>query len=97
MDAGLDHGSGGHGTAAGTGPHTGLATEREEAAPGGACAAAPLFVGRRPVAALSVALPVARFAPERLGAAVLTASFGLAHALTRGKRWAAAVQEMLAR
>jgi DNA-binding IclR family transcriptional regulator len=61
---------------------TGLAQEREEAAPGSACIAAPVLVDRRPVAALSVAVPVADFAPERLGPAVLTAALGLARALT---------------
>jgi DNA-binding IclR family transcriptional regulator len=60
---------------------TGLAQEREEAAPGSACVATPVLVGGRPVAALSVAVPVGDFAPERLGPAVLTAALGLARAL----------------
>ncbi|MGY1805819.1 IclR family transcriptional regulator [Blastococcus sp. SYSU D00669] len=64
---------------------TGLALEREEAAPGGACVAAPVLVDGRPVAALSVAVPVAHFAPERLGPAVLTAALGLARALTASR------------
>jgi DNA-binding IclR family transcriptional regulator len=62
---------------------TGVAQEREEAALGGACVGAPVLVANRPVAALSIAVPVDRFAPERLGAAVRTAALGLARALHR--------------
>jgi DNA-binding IclR family transcriptional regulator len=62
---------------------TGVAHEREEAALGGACVAAPILVSGRPVAALSVAVRVDRFAPERLAPAVRTAALGLARALAR--------------
>ena len=62
---------------------TGVAQEREEAALGGACVAAPVLVAGHPVAALSVAVPIDRFAPERLGPAVRTAALGLARALHR--------------
>lgn len=62
---------------------TGLAWEREEAAPGGACLAAPILVGGRVVAALSVSMPVDRFRPEQLGPAVITASLALARTLGR--------------
>jgi DNA-binding IclR family transcriptional regulator len=64
---------------------TGLAHEREEASPSGACIASPVLVDGRPVGALSVAVPLADFAPERLGPAVLTAARGLARALARGE------------
>ena len=62
---------------------TGVAQEWEEAALGGACVAAPVLVAGHPVAALSVAVPIERFAPERLGPAVRTAALGLARALQR--------------
>lgn len=62
---------------------TGIALEREEAALGGACVGAPVLVSGRPVAALSVAVPIDRFAPERLGPAIRTAALGLARALHR--------------
>jgi DNA-binding IclR family transcriptional regulator len=64
---------------------TGIALEREEAAVGGACIAAPVLVSGRPVAALSVAVPIDRFTPERLGPAVRTAALGLARTLHRGE------------
>jgi DNA-binding IclR family transcriptional regulator len=62
---------------------TGLAWEREEAVPGGACLAAPILVGKRAVAALSVSMPVDRFRPEQLGPAVITASLALARTLAK--------------
>lgn len=62
---------------------TGVAEERAEAAAGGACVAAPVLVSGRPVAALSVAVPLDRFAPERLGPAIRTAALGLSRALDR--------------
>ncbi len=62
---------------------TGIAWEKEEAAPGNACVAAPVLVDGRTVAAISVSLPVARFNPERFAPAVLTASLALARALSR--------------
>lgn len=62
---------------------TGLAWEREEAALGGACLAAPILVAGRVVAALSVSMPVDRFRPEQLGPAVITASLALARTLGR--------------
>lgn len=61
---------------------TGLAHERGEATPGGACIATPIMVWGRPVAALSLATAMDRFAPERLGPALLTASFGLSRTLS---------------
>lgn len=64
---------------------TGLAVEREEAAAGGACAAAPVLVGGRPIAALSVSVPVERFVPDRLGPAVRTAAAGLARVLSAAR------------
>lgn len=59
----------------------GVAVEREEAAVGGACLAVAVLVAGRPVAALSVSVPVGRFVPERLGPAVRTAARGLARSL----------------
>lgn len=64
--------------------HTGLAVEREESVIGGACVAAPVLVAGRPVAALSVSVPLGRFAPDRLGPAVRTAAIGLARVLATG-------------
>lgn len=63
---------------------TGLAVEREESASGGACVAAPVLVDGRPVAALSVSVPLDRLAPDRLGPAIRTAAAGLARVLTAG-------------
>jgi DNA-binding IclR family transcriptional regulator len=62
---------------------TGLAWERGESVPGGACLAAPILVGARVVAALSVSMPADRFRPEQLGPAVITASLALARTLGR--------------
>lgn len=62
---------------------TGLAWEREEAVPGGACLAAPILVTGRVVAALSVSMPVGRFRPEQLGPALITASRAFARTLGR--------------
>jgi DNA-binding IclR family transcriptional regulator len=60
---------------------TGVAIEREEAVVGGACLGAPVLVGGKPLAALSVSVPVARFHPERLAPAVRTAALGLSRTL----------------
>jgi DNA-binding IclR family transcriptional regulator len=62
---------------------TGLAWERGEAAPGGACVASPVLVGGHPVAALSVAAPLTDFTAERLGPAVLMAALAVGRALRR--------------
>jgi DNA-binding IclR family transcriptional regulator len=62
---------------------TGLAWERGEATPHVACVASPVLVGGRPLAALSVAAPLDRFVPERLGPAVLMAALGAGRALRR--------------
>jgi len=63
----------------------GIAWELGEAVTGGACVAAPVIVAGRPVAALSVAVPIERWSPERLGPAVRTAALGLARVLGRAK------------
>ncbi|MBB5963665.1 DNA-binding IclR family transcriptional regulator [Planomonospora venezuelensis] len=61
----------------------GLAYEREEAQPGGACIAAPVFHEGAAVAALSVSVPLPRFHPIRLAPAVKAAALGISRALTR--------------
>ncbi|MFC9842909.1 IclR family transcriptional regulator [Streptomyces sp. NPDC060223] len=63
----------------------GLAYEEEEAAAGVSCIAAPVFDGPTAVAALSVALPCARFRPAQLAPAVRTAALGLSRALRSGR------------
>ncbi|MFF3936988.1 IclR family transcriptional regulator [Streptomyces phaeofaciens] len=63
---------------------SGLAYEEQEAAPGVACIAAPVFAGGTTVAALSVAVPRARFSPARLAPAVRTAALGLSRVLRAG-------------
>jgi DNA-binding IclR family transcriptional regulator len=61
---------------------SGLAYEREEAALGVSCIAAPVFAGGgTAVAALSVAVPVDRCHPARLAPAVRTAALGLSRVL----------------
>ncbi|WP_283132731.1 IclR family transcriptional regulator [Rhizohabitans arisaemae] len=62
---------------------TGLAYERQEAQPGSACVAAPVFRDGVCVAALSVSTPIARFQPARLAPAVKTAALGISRALAR--------------
>lgn len=59
----------------------GFATDREEAALGLACIAAPIRVGDAAVAALSVTMPVARFDPDRWAPAVRTAARSIGRAL----------------
>ncbi|MFF3503199.1 IclR family transcriptional regulator [Streptomyces sp. NPDC003247] len=63
----------------------GLAYEEEEAAPGVSCIAAPVFDGPVAVAALSVAVPRARFHPAQLAPAVRTAALGLSRTLRAGR------------
>ncbi|WP_377273914.1 IclR family transcriptional regulator [Peterkaempfera sp. SMS 1(5)a] len=60
---------------------SGLAYEEQEAALGVSCIAAPVFAGGEAVAALSVAVPKARFRPAQLAPAVRTAALGLSRAL----------------
>ncbi|MEU1696110.1 MULTISPECIES: IclR family transcriptional regulator [Streptomyces] len=61
---------------------SGLAYEEQEAALGVSCIAAPVFDGSgTAVAALSVAVPRARFQPAQLAPAVRTAALGLSRAL----------------
>ncbi|GAA1900674.1 IclR family transcriptional regulator [Streptomyces sodiiphilus] len=63
---------------------SGLAYEEQEAALGVCCIAAPVFDGGgTAVAALSVAVPRARFRPARLAPAVRTAALGLSRTLRR--------------
>ncbi len=61
----------------------GVAYDREEAAVGGCCVAAPVLVNGVAIAALSVSVPVAQFHPARLGPAVRTAALGLSRKLNR--------------
>ncbi|NEC10516.1 IclR family transcriptional regulator [Streptomyces sp. SID7909] len=56
---------------------SGLAYEEQEAAVGVSCIASPVFDGPTAVAALSVAVPRARFRPAQLAPAVRTAALGL--------------------
>ncbi|PSM40362.1 IclR family transcriptional regulator [Streptomyces dioscori] len=65
---------------------SGLAYEEQEAAKGVSCIAAPVFVAGTAVAALSVAVPRARFRPAQLAPAVRTAALGLSRALRGGTR-----------
>ncbi|MFE2427869.1 IclR family transcriptional regulator [Streptomyces sp. NPDC059373] len=61
---------------------SGLAYEEQEAALGVCCVAAPVFDGGgTAVAALSVAVPLARFRPTQLAPAVRTAALGLSRML----------------
>ncbi|GGG27202.1 hypothetical protein GCM10007304_46290 [Rhodococcoides trifolii] len=62
---------------------TGVALEREEAASGGCCLAAPVLVSGKPIAALSVSVPTQSFAPELLAPAVRTAALALGRLLAR--------------
>ncbi|WP_280880061.1 IclR family transcriptional regulator [Streptomyces pseudovenezuelae] len=64
----------------------GLAYEEQEAALGVCCIAAPVFDGGGiAVAALSVAVPRARFSPAQLAPAVRTAALGLSRALRQAR------------
>lgn len=63
---------------------SGLAYEEQEAVLGIHCIAAPVLVGGVAVAALSVAVPRARFRPAQLAPAVRTAALGLSRALRAG-------------
>ncbi|MEU6104134.1 IclR family transcriptional regulator [Streptomyces flaveolus] len=63
---------------------SGLAYEEQEAALGVSCIAAPVFAGGTTVAALSVAVPRARFRPAQLAPAVRTAALGLSRILRGG-------------
>jgi DNA-binding IclR family transcriptional regulator len=65
---------------------SGLAYEEQEAALDVSCIASPVFDGPTAVAALSVAVPRARFHPARLAPAVRTAALGLSRALRSGRR-----------
>ncbi|WP_084526341.1 IclR family transcriptional regulator [Nocardia vaccinii] len=62
---------------------TGVAVEREEAAPGGCCLAAPVLSAGDPIAALSVSVPTDSFKPELLAPAVRTAALALSRTLSR--------------
>ncbi|UED88775.1 IclR family transcriptional regulator [Streptomyces profundus] len=62
----------------------GLAYEEQEAALGVSCIAAPVFGSGGAVAALSVAVPRARFRPAQLAPAVRTAALGLSRVLRGG-------------
>ncbi|MEV0391208.1 IclR family transcriptional regulator [Nonomuraea sp. NPDC050643] len=64
---------------------SGLAYEEQEAAMGVSCIAAPVFDGQAVVAALSVAVPRARFRPAQLAPAVRTAALGLSRLLRSGR------------
>ncbi|MFJ2263482.1 IclR family transcriptional regulator [Streptomyces sp. NPDC087844] len=63
---------------------SGLAYEEQEAALGVSCIASPVFDGPTAVAALSVAVPLARFRPAQLAPAVRTAALGLSRVLRSG-------------
>jgi DNA-binding IclR family transcriptional regulator len=63
---------------------SGLAYEEQEAALDVSCIAAPVFDGPVAVAALSVAVPRARFRPAQLAPAVRTAALGLSRTLRAG-------------
>jgi DNA-binding IclR family transcriptional regulator len=64
---------------------SGLSYEEEEAALGVSCIASPVFDGPTAVAALSVAVPRARFRPAQLAPAVRTAALGLSRVLRSGR------------
>ncbi|MEU4896791.1 IclR family transcriptional regulator [Streptomyces sp. NPDC044780] len=64
---------------------SGLAYEEQEAAMGVSCIASPVFDGPTAVAALSVAVPRARFRPAQLAPAVRTAALGLSRVLRSGR------------
>ncbi|MFG2564266.1 IclR family transcriptional regulator [Streptomyces sp. NPDC048567] len=60
---------------------SGLAYEEQEATVGVSCIASPVFDGPTAVAALSVAVPRARFRPAQLAPAVRTAALGLSRVM----------------
>lgn len=61
---------------------TGLAYERGESSLGLGCVSAPVFgTGNQLVAAISVAAPISRYAPQRLASTVLTSCRGLSRVL----------------
>lgn len=60
---------------------SGLAYEEQESTPGVSCIAAPVFDGPDVIAALSLAVPRARFRPAQLAPAVRTAALGLSRVL----------------
>ena len=61
----------------------GVGYDREEAALGVSCVAAPVLVRGEPVAALSVSVPSGQLQPGRLAPAVRTAALALGRALSR--------------
>jgi DNA-binding IclR family transcriptional regulator len=63
----------------------GLGYDRDEAALGVSCLAAPVFAGADVVAALSVAVPSAQFDPTRLAAAVRSTSRALSRRLSSAR------------
>lgn len=63
---------------------SGLAYEEQESAIGVSCIASPVFDGATAVAALSVAVPLARFHPAQLAPAVRTAALGLSRVMRGG-------------
>ena len=65
---------------------SGIAYEHEEVQLGGSSLAAPVFENGQVVAALSVAVPLERFQPVRLGPAVKTAALALSRQLTNSRR-----------
>lgn len=71
---------------------SGLAYEEQEAALGVSCIASPVFDGPTAVAALSVAVPRARFHPAQLAPAVRTAALGLSRVLRSGRGMASAAR-----
>ncbi|WP_055626757.1 IclR family transcriptional regulator [Streptomyces hirsutus] len=71
---------------------SGLAYEEQEAALGVNCIASPVFDGPTAVAALSVAVPRARFHPAQLAPAVRTAALGLSRVLRSGRDAASATR-----
>lgn len=62
---------------------SGVAYEYEEVQFGGGSLAAPILARGRVVAALSVAVPIARYKPARLAPALKTAALGLSRQLSR--------------
>ena len=62
----------------------GVALEREESVAGLTCIAAPVIVGERVVAAISIAGPLYRFSPE-LHRATITAAAGAIGGLLAGR------------
>jgi DNA-binding IclR family transcriptional regulator len=62
---------------------SGLGHDRQEAAVGIGCVAAPVLVRGEVVAALSITVPTARLRPARLAPAVRTAALALSRALSR--------------